>query len=187
MERQLLRSLPAFVLAATVLYTLSVYPELPARMATHWGINGQPNGWSPREIGAWILPVIMAFIWGVSIVIPLLDPSGVNAAKFGTMYSLVITAIVAFQGVVQWAMLSVALGHPLNINTVVYVSLGGLFALLGLGVPSRAAGYLMIIAGASTIYAALTATPQVAFFVMVGSTLAASIGSVLIVSLWRGR
>lgn len=187
MERQLLRWLPALVLVATVLYTFSVYPELPARMPTHWGINGQPNGWSPREIGAWILPGIMAVLWGVSIVLPLLDPSGANAAKFGIAYSLAITAIIAFQGVIQWAMLNIALGHPVNINTVVYVSLGGLFALLGLGVPSKAAGYLMIIAGASTIYAALTATPQVAFVVMVTSTLAASIGSVLIVSLWRRR
>ncbi len=135
MERQLLRWFPLFVLLATVLYTVSVYPELPARMPTHWGLSGQPNGWSPREFGAWLLPGVMAILWGLSVVLPRIDPRGPNSEKFGMGYLCAITAILASQGVIQWAMLNVALGHPVAINTVIYVALGVLFALLGVAIP----------------------------------------------------
>jgi uncharacterized membrane protein len=135
MERQLLRWLPPFVLLATVLYTFSVYPDLPARMPTHWGLSGQPNGWSPREFGAWLLPGVMAILWGLSVVLPRIDPRGPNSEKFGVGYHVAITAILASQGVIQWAMLNIALGHPVPINTVIYVALGVLFALLGVAIP----------------------------------------------------
>jgi uncharacterized membrane protein len=135
MERQLLRWLPPFVLLATMLYTVSVYPELPARMPTHWGLSGQPNGWSPREFGAWLLPGVMVILWGLSVVLPRIDPRGQNSEKFGVGYHVAITAILASQGVIQWAMLNVALGHPVAINTVIYVALGVLFALLGVAIP----------------------------------------------------
>jgi uncharacterized membrane protein len=79
MERRLPRLLPLFVLVAAVLYTISVYPELPARMPTYWGINGQPNGWSPREFGAWLLPGVMAILWALSAVLPRIDPRGLGA------------------------------------------------------------------------------------------------------------
>jgi uncharacterized membrane protein len=135
MERQLLRSLPAFVLAATVLYTISVYPDLPARVPTHFGINSQPSGWSAREFGAWLLPGVMALLWGLSVMLPKIDPRGPNSEKFGFGYHFAITAILASQGVIQWAMLNVALGHPVAIYTVIYVALGVLFALLGVAIP----------------------------------------------------
>ena len=167
-----MRSLPALPLAATILYTISVYASLPARMATHWGIDGQANGWAPREIGAWLLPGMMFFIWVLCTAIPKIP-------------SLIATAILTFEGVIQWAMLSVALGHPVNITTVAYVGVGALFALVGFAL-QKAPGFLMATAGVFTIVAALEARPQVAFIVLITSTLVAGVGSVLL-SRWRAR
>jgi uncharacterized membrane protein len=178
-----MRSLPAFPLAATIGYTFSVYASLPARIATHWGIDGQANGWAPREFGAWLLPGMMVFVWGLCTVLPWLNRR--NADKFGAAYSLVVTAILSFEGVIQWAMLNVALGHPVNITTIAYVGVGALFALVGLAL-QKAPGFLMATAGLFTIVGALEARPQIAFVVMVTSTLAAGVGSVLL-SLWRRR
>jgi uncharacterized membrane protein len=157
MDRQLLRWAPAFVLAATVLYTISVYPDLPARMPTHWGINGQPNGWSTRERGAWVLPGVMVFVWLLSAVAPRLAARRANGEKLGVGFNLVITSILAFEGLIQWAMLNVALGHPVPINTVVFVGLGALFVTIGLALPSRnkAARYLVVVAGLFTICVSL--------------------------------
>ena len=126
MSRQLLRWLPALVIAATVLYTISVYSTLPAQMPTHWGVSGRPSGWSPRELGAWLLPGMMLFIWASSRVIP---------KKLGMAFDLIITAIVTFEAVIQFVMLNVALGHAVDINKVVSVGLVALFAVLGLALP----------------------------------------------------
>jgi uncharacterized membrane protein len=34
------------------------YPWLPSRIAVHWSLAGQANGWMAKPIGAFILPVI---------------------------------------------------------------------------------------------------------------------------------
>jgi uncharacterized membrane protein len=213
MGRPLLRWLPALVIAGTLLYTLSVYASLPATMPSHWGVNGRPNGYSPREIGAWVLPAMMVFIWVLSVVLPKVDPKKANYEKFGATYDLVFTAILGFQALIQWAMLNIALGHAVDLNTIVYVGLGSLFAIMGLALPSsrpnwffgirtpwtlsdegvwqrthRTGGALMVLAGLITIAAALTQPPTIKFAVMLTATLAAGFGSVLVSYLyWRDR
>src|SRR5579862_4405481 len=146
MGRPLLRWLPAIIIAATVTYTFSVYPTLPERMPTHWGVNGQPNGWSSREIGAWILPALMAFLWLVCLILPKIDP---KKANYAVVYDLIVTAIVSFQAVIQYAMLSVARGHAVDINTVAYVGLGALFVILGAAM-RKAGGFLLVASGVLT-------------------------------------
>ena len=35
-------------IAAAFIFSLVVYNDLPERVATHFGLNGEPDGWSPR-------------------------------------------------------------------------------------------------------------------------------------------
>jgi|SRR5579862_316236 len=185
MNRPRLRWLPAIVVVVTVLYTISVYPSLPERMATHWGIDGRPNGWSPRVFGAWLLPSIMVLMGLLFAVLPKIDPKKANYDKFGVAYHVLVTAILAFQGVIQYFMLSVAQGHAVDINTVVYVSIGTLFCILGFAMPG---GFLMVASGVLTIVAALTSPPSVAFTVFLASSIVASLGSVVLSYFhWRRR
>jgi hypothetical protein len=57
-----------FVLAAVF------WPEFPARVATHWNIHGQPNGWMGKEAGLLILPVVNLGIWALFFCLPWIDP-----------------------------------------------------------------------------------------------------------------
>ena len=43
-------------LPLTALQYWMVWDQLPARMATHFGATGQPNGWMPRETSRHLLP-----------------------------------------------------------------------------------------------------------------------------------
>ena len=178
MGRPLLRWLPPCIVAATVLYTMSVYSSLPERMATHWGINGQPNGWSPRAFGAWLLPGIMVVMWIFFAILPMLDPQKLSSGKTRAVFDLLATAILAFQASVQYVMLGIALGHAIDINTVVYVGMGLLFGTIGLAIP-KPNGFLMVISGALTIVSALTAPPHVTFTIFVASSIFATLGAVL--------
>jgi uncharacterized membrane protein len=54
-------SLGAFTLGAAA--TLAVYDRLPARVATHFDISGNADGWSSRAFGASILPAIGVATW----------------------------------------------------------------------------------------------------------------------------
>jgi uncharacterized membrane protein len=213
MGRQFLRWAPFLVVAATVLYTLSVYSALPERMPTHWGINGQPNGWSSREIGAWLLPAMMAFLAILFRVLPKIDPKKANYDKFGIAYDVTAVTAITFQAVVQWAVLNIAQGHSVDLNTIVYVGLGAMFTILGFALPAarqnwffgirtpwtmsdegvwerthKTSGLLLVGAGIITIAAALTGSPMEKFVTMLVATLTAGAGSVLLSYLyWRTR
>ena len=43
-----------------------VYDRLPETMATHWGIDGQPDGWSSRAFAVFGMP---AFIAGLNVLL----------------------------------------------------------------------------------------------------------------------
>src|SRR5258707_6483114 len=49
------------VLPLTALRYGQVWDELPARMATHFGANGQPDGWMPREVSFYLALGVTAF------------------------------------------------------------------------------------------------------------------------------
>ena len=46
-QRRLIVALPAVLLAAIVVPMALAWTELPDSMATHWGMNGEPNGHMP--------------------------------------------------------------------------------------------------------------------------------------------
>ena len=49
-------------LPLTALRYWQVWDQLPARMATHFGANGQPNGWMPREVSLYFALGLTAFM-----------------------------------------------------------------------------------------------------------------------------
>ncbi len=50
-----------------ILFGLSVYEQLPEQIATHWGANGTPNGWSPKAMAVFGIPggllALNAVLW----------------------------------------------------------------------------------------------------------------------------
>ena len=123
-----------FTLAANAGFTLAVYDQLPVRIASHWGLNG-PNGWSSRELGAWILPAVALLVWLLLRAIPAIDPRRANYAKFQDAYDTLVLGVMLFFLAIQVAMLGYALGWPVRVESVVPVAIGFLFILTGYILP----------------------------------------------------
>jgi uncharacterized membrane protein len=62
------------------------YPELPARMATHWGVSGEVNGTMSRLIGAFVLPALAAGVYAFMLISPRFDPRKQNIEAFRGLY-----------------------------------------------------------------------------------------------------
>lgn len=52
-----------FLLWAAFAYTYSIYPDLPARFPTHFGMSGIPDAWQPKSFG----PVYMGLLIGALV------------------------------------------------------------------------------------------------------------------------
>src|SRR5215208_6090283 len=78
--RSLRRSYPILLAALAAVASVVVFPRLPATMAVHWDLDGNPNGWMPRVVGAFFGPVIvLAVALGVPVPIDRVVPALVGA------------------------------------------------------------------------------------------------------------
>lgn len=168
------RWIPLALIAAAALFSTLVYPRLPARIPTHWGMDGVPDGWSGRAFGAFVLPLVMAAVLALFRSLPRLDPRRANYEKFGGTYDLVVTAVIAMLLCMHVLALGVALGWPVPIGRLAPLIVGALLMVVGNVLPRarstwffgirtpwtlssdrvwerthRVGGYMMIVAGAT--------------------------------------
>ena len=123
--------IPGIIVALTLIFTAIVYPSLPERIATHWGFNGEADGWSSRELGSWLMPLIMFAVWVLLRFLPRIDPLRENYQRFASTYSTIITIILAFMGILHVAVLGIALGWPVSMTRVIPLLIGGLLVVIG--------------------------------------------------------
>jgi uncharacterized membrane protein len=86
-------------------FTWFVYPQLPDVMVTHWGFEGQANGWMEKAMGAWIVPVLLMFLWGVW---------EVSLDTINRPYRLMGLFLLLFLGVLQVMVLGINLGWHID-------------------------------------------------------------------------
>lgn len=129
------KSLAPLLIAASVLFSVIVYPRLPATMPVHWGIGGDVNGYGPRAEGAFVLPALMLVMWAVMRYLPRIDPRRANYAKFADTYDLLLNSFVALLAVMHLALVGTALGWPISMKRVMPALVGLQFVILGNALP----------------------------------------------------
>src|SRR5213593_1274445 len=117
------------VLAAVM--SVWAYPRLPPTVATHWNLNGTPNGFSSRLVAVSIMPLVILAMTGLFNVLPNLDPRKENYAKFIHVYWLIANAVIVFIAVAHVLIISSALGFPVKIDRLMPLGIGLLFIFLG--------------------------------------------------------
>ena len=125
------RWIPPLSVVVALAFSLWAFPRLPDRVPTHWGIDGQVNGWSGRAFGAFFLPVLMAAMWGLFALLPRIDPRARNYDKFRATYDAVVAALILMALVGHVAVVGAGLGWPVSIARVYPVMIGALLVFFG--------------------------------------------------------
>lgn len=123
--------IPLLIVVAAFVATAVVYPKLPASIPTHWNLSGQPDKWSGRFWGAWLMPVFILGAWALFRILPAIDPRGGNYVKFGGAFEGIVTAVMLFMLALHIVVLRAALGHPSDMRRVVPIGIGLLFLVIG--------------------------------------------------------
>ncbi len=122
----------ALVLIAVV-FSLAVYNRLPDRMASHWGVNDEVNGYTTRFWGAFLMPIIALVLLALFLVIPLIDPLKANIAKFLPMFNGFVLAIMVFLLYLHLLTMAWNLGYRgFHMSTVLMPGVGLIFIFAGL-------------------------------------------------------
>lgn len=119
------------VLAAATGFSVWAYPQLPAEVATHFDLSGEPNGWSSRLFAVVFVPALGLLLCAVFTVLPGIDPRRVNYTKFGPTYWTIANAVLVLLAGMHFFSLAKALGWNIDMSRIAALGVGGLFILLG--------------------------------------------------------
>lgn len=129
--------------AASFVFSLVVYGSLPEQVATHFGVTGEPDGWSSRSFAAFGLPLLAFFMYSLLSALPKIMPRQENHARFSETYWAVITMVMAFMSAMHVIILGKALGWPLDVPTFALLGIGAMFVILGNLMPRVKSNWLL--------------------------------------------
>jgi uncharacterized membrane protein len=93
MSKQIIAGL---LVAAAFAISVYYYPQMPGLMASHWGIDGQVNGYMPKLWALFLMPAVSLAMLGLFVLLPKIDPLKANYANFKNSYDSFIVFLFGF-------------------------------------------------------------------------------------------
>ena len=124
-----------------ILAGLILWNKLPDQIATHWGMNGEANGWSSKAFAVFGLPAFLFLIHWVCIFATLADPKHRNISP--KVFRLVLWLIPALSALCNAAVYAAALGANIRFDVIVMPFVGILFIAVGNYLPKCKQSYTM--------------------------------------------
>src|SRR4051812_6071739 len=91
------------VITAGALGSALVHSRLPQRIATHFDIRGNPDGWMPRDVGAFFLPAFTLVLWIVvrlsRRILPAKDKARLDPGLLALTAALLVTFMTAVHAI----------------------------------------------------------------------------------------
>lgn len=112
---KLLKSFPLFIIALFFIMAIYFYPQLPSTLITHWGPQGEPNGYSSKDFGLFFMPVLSIVLYLIFRYLPHTDPYKKNFHQFESYFNKFIVIVFIFLFYVYLITLAINLGANINI------------------------------------------------------------------------
>ena len=117
-----------------ILFGLYFYQDLPDMVAVHFDINNNPNGFIPRELFVFGIPLLMMFIQiFVCIGIDIKSNDVEQNKKSIFMYKLIIPIITVLMYVV---IIKYAITFGVDMIKVAMIIMGVIFIIIGIDLPT---------------------------------------------------
>ena len=128
---------------------LVLWDILPDRMPTHWGVNGEVDGWQDKTFAVFFLPCFILVMHWFTIWITGMDLSNKKQSKEALNLIFWICPVISV--VVNISVYAVALGYNFNMNMYLSLCLGLMFIVFGIKMPKFEPNYTMGIRISSTL------------------------------------
>lgn len=110
---------------------LYLYPELPAKLPSHWNIYGEIDGYSSKLFAIWFFPLLNLGIYFMMILLPKIDPRRDNYIRFSGAYRITRILLIIFLAVLYFVTILAGLGYPVKVDLLVKLGVSILFLVMG--------------------------------------------------------
>ena len=131
----------SLILLIPIAVGLLLWNQLPDVIPTHWGINGEVDGWSSKPFAVFFLPLLLVVIqWGC-VFASTADPKYKNYNP--RMLKLVLWICPAISLILNGMVYVAALGFEIPIKTIMPLLVGAMFVVIGNWLPKCQQTYTM--------------------------------------------
>ncbi len=131
--------LSCIVMLLPMLFGILSWNKLPAEIATHWGADGEPNGWSSKAFVVFLLPCILLAVQVLCLAFTALDPKHQNHGR--KIVALVIWICPAISVISFGYIYAYAFGIDMNIERGMPLMIGLMFIVIGNYLPKCKQNY----------------------------------------------
>lgn len=112
-------------------YLAIIWDKLPETVATHFDINGEPNGWSNKTTLIWLPGLLIFLAYGLFWLIPKIDPKK-KLEKMGDKYEKLKWIFVSLMSIISIITIFAAQNKGGSITSqLLVIALGIFFVLIG--------------------------------------------------------
>lgn len=119
----------SIVILLPIVFGLIFWNSLPEELTTHWGINGEANGWMNKSATIFILPVIMLAIHWLCVLLSAKLPGGEEQNP--KLFAIVLWIIPLISLVANGTIYAVSFGKEIDPVFLIFPLLGILFVAIG--------------------------------------------------------
>ncbi len=133
--------LTSIVTLIPIFIGLILWNDLPDTIATHWGINGEPDAYSSKAFAVFALPLILFAVHWICVFATKFDPKHKEINP--KMLSIVLWICPGISLVMNTMVYLIALGKEIKFVFIVIVFMGLLFVIIGNYLPKCRQSYTM--------------------------------------------
>jgi len=109
-----------------------LYHQMPEKMASHWNIRGEVDGYISKFWGLFLMPFISLILFFLFVLIPKIDPLKANIEKFRKYFDGFIILIILFLFYLYLLTIFWNFGNRFSMNQVLPPAFGILFFYCGI-------------------------------------------------------
>lgn len=192
-KKQLLIS--SIIILLPIVFGLLLWDQLPDTFATHWGVDGQPDGWSSKAFAVFAMPILLVAMQFFCLWIT--EKTNRGNEQSPKVMNLIFCIMPVLSLLCNGMVYAIALGKSWDWAALMPIVLGLLFAVIGNYLPKctrnttigikviwalsneenwnvthRLAGKLWVAAGIGTMFSALLPTAigyPIMFVMLIGA------------------
>ena len=129
----------SFIILLPILAGLLLWDQLPEQIPSHWNIDGEIDGWSSKPFAVFGLPLILLAVQWLCTLGTAADPKKANHS--GKVMHLVLWIIPIISILLFTVTYATALGKDIDIDLIMPVFIGFVFAVIGNYLPKCKQNY----------------------------------------------
>ena len=119
----------SIVILLPILFGLIFWDKLPETFATHWGADGQPDGWSSKAFAVFAMPILLVAMQIFCVWIT--DVTNRGNEQSPKVMNLIFCIMPVLSLLCNGMVYAIALGKIWDWATLMPITLGLLFAVIG--------------------------------------------------------